>query len=96
MQLMVEKKTTFQLETLRCILLYNKNIFILGLDKMTHLYSFDSCFAEVSFHFNVDLHISNVTEDKGTYVLVTTMSTQKLQDRGHKRTKEKQIPDVEV
>lgn len=33
------------------------------LEKKTHLYSFDSSFAEVSLHFNIDLYIANIAED---------------------------------
>lgn len=33
------------------------------LEKKTYLYSFDSSFAEVSLHLNVDLYIANIAED---------------------------------
>lgn len=32
----------------------------------TDLYSFDSSFAEVSLHLNVDLYIANIAEDTRT------------------------------
>lgn len=34
------------------------------LDKKAHLYSFDSGFAEVSFHLNIDLHIAHIAVEK--------------------------------
>lgn len=44
----------------------NVTTVVLSLDKKTNLYAFDSSFAEVPFHFNIDLHVANVAEDIST------------------------------
>lgn len=38
-----------------------------------HLYSFDSGFAEVSFHLNIDLYITNIAENKRRKMSPTIM-----------------------
>lgn len=38
---------------------------------LTDLYSFDSSFAEVSLHLDVDLYVANIAEDARTKVLLS-------------------------
>ena len=66
------------------------------LEKRTHLYAVDSSFAEVPFHFNIDLYIADIAEDTRMEMSPTTTPTKALTHKQEHSTKGIQSPDVEI